>query len=41
MVGATREAVGRHLKRFEREGWIEVAYGRLVVLSRAGLASLL
>ena len=41
MVGATREAVGRHLKRFEREGWIELAYGRLVVLSREGLASLL
>ena len=41
MVGATREAVGRHLKRFEREGWIELAYGRLVVLSRDGLASLL
>ncbi len=41
MVGATREAVGRHLKRFEREGWIELAYGRLVVRSREGLASLL
>lgn len=41
MVGARREAVGRHLKRFEREGWIRLAYGRLVVLSRSGLASLL
>jgi CRP-like cAMP-binding protein len=41
MVGATREAVGRHLKRFEREGWIELAYGRVVVRSRDGLASLL
>ncbi len=41
MLGATREAVGRHLKRFEREGWIELSYGRLVVLSREGLASLL
>ena len=41
MVGATREAVGRHLKRFEREGWIELAYGRLVLVSRDGLASLL
>ncbi len=39
MVGATREAVGRHLKRFERAGWIELAYGRLVVRSREGLAS--
>ncbi len=41
MVGATREAVGRHLKRFEREGWIEIAYGRIVVRSPDGLASLL
>ena len=41
MVGATREAVGRHLKRWERQGWVELAYGRLVVLSRDGLASLL
>ena len=41
MVGARREAVGRHLKRFEREGWIRLSYGRLVLCSRAGLASLL
>ena len=41
MVGATREAVGRHLKRFEREGWIELAYGRMLLRSRTGLASLL
>ena len=41
MVGATREAVGRHLKRWEREGWIELAYGRLVVRNEAGLRSLL
>ena len=41
MVGATREAVGRHLKRFEREGWIEVAYGRIVVRDTDGLSSLL
>jgi CRP-like cAMP-binding protein len=41
MVGARREAVGRHLKRFEREGWIRLSYGRLVVCDRSGLASLL
>ena len=41
MVGATREAVGRHLKRWEREGWIRISYGRLEVLSRSGLESLL
>ena len=41
MVGATREAVGRHLKRFEREGWIEVAYGRVVLKDRSALTSVL
>ncbi len=41
MVGATREAVGRHLERWEREGWLELAYGRLVVSSRDALAALL
>lgn len=41
MVGATREAVGRHLKRFERQGWIEIAYGRIAVRSPEGLAGLL
>ena len=41
MVGATREAVGRHLKRFEREGWIGVAYGRIVLRDRDALASTL
>lgn len=39
MVGATREAVGRHLKRFERDGWIEIAYGRIVVRDRDALAA--
>ena len=41
MVGATREAVGRHLKRWEREGWIRLAYGRLEVLDERALAGLL
>ena len=41
MVGATREAVGRHLKRFEREGWVEVAYGRITLRDREGLSSML
>ncbi len=41
MVGARREAVGRHLKKWEREGWIRLAYGRLVLCSREGLASVL
>lgn len=41
MLGVTREAAGRHLKRFEREGWIEIAYGRVRIRSREGLESLL
>ncbi len=41
MVGATREAVGRHLKRWERKGWIRLAYGRIVVVDPSGLASIL
>ena len=41
MIGATREAVGRHLKRFERQGWISLAYGRVTIRDRDGLSSLL
>ncbi|MEM9177963.1 MAG: Crp/Fnr family transcriptional regulator [Myxococcota bacterium] len=41
MVGATREAVGRHLKRFEREGFLEIAYGRIVLRDPEGLSALL
>lgn len=37
MIGATREAVGRHLKAWEREGVIRLEYGRIVVLDRAAL----
>ena len=37
-----RQIGAGHLrKRFEREGWIRLAYGRLVLVSREGLASLL
>ena len=41
MVGATREATGRHLRRWEREGWIELAYGRLEVRDPQALRSLI
>lgn len=37
MLGATREAVGRHLKAWERSGWIRLEYGRIVVCERAAL----
>ena len=41
MLGATREAVGRHLKRFERDGLIALAYGRVVLRDPEGLRALL
>ncbi len=31
MVGATRQSVGRELKKLESEGYIEIRYGRLLV----------
>lgn len=31
MLNASREAVGRHLKAWEREGWLRLEYGRIVV----------
>lgn len=40
MIGATREAVGRHLKAWEREGVIRLEYGRIVVRERAMLDEL-
>ncbi|MGH0036350.1 MAG: Crp/Fnr family transcriptional regulator [Myxococcota bacterium] len=40
MLGATREAIGRHLKRWERDGHIALAYGRITLLDRAALAAL-
>ena len=41
MIGTTRETVGRHLKRWERLGWVKVAYGRLLIRSSEDLVSLI
>jgi CRP/FNR family transcriptional regulator, cyclic AMP receptor protein len=35
MVGATRQSVGRELKKLEREGSIEINYGKLSILDVA------
>jgi CRP-like cAMP-binding protein len=31
MVGATRQSVGRELKKLEQEGSIEIQYGKLII----------
>ncbi|MEM7409269.1 MAG: Crp/Fnr family transcriptional regulator [Myxococcota bacterium] len=41
MVGATREATGRHLRRWETDGWIRIAYGRIEILDRDALRGLI
>ncbi len=40
MLGATREAIGRHLKRWERDGAIALAYGRITVTNPEALERL-
>jgi CRP/FNR family cyclic AMP-dependent transcriptional regulator len=37
LVGATREAVGRHLVRWRKAGWIGIRYGRISILAPAAL----
>jgi CRP-like cAMP-binding protein len=37
MVGITREAVGRFLRAWEREGLVDLAYAQLVVRRREAL----
>lgn len=32
LVGATREAVGRHLSRWKKSGWLALRYGKIVLL---------
>ncbi|MDJ0785700.1 MAG: Crp/Fnr family transcriptional regulator [Myxococcota bacterium] len=41
LLGATREAVSKHLKRFEREGWIRLARGRVEITDAESLRRLL
>ena len=40
MLAASRERVGRHLKSWEREGWLRLEYGRVVVCDEAALRAL-
>lgn len=40
LVGATREAVGRTLRAWERQNWVNLAYARLVVRDREALTRL-
>jgi hypothetical protein len=37
LLGATREAVGRHLVRWRDAGWIALRYGRVTILAPAVL----
>lgn len=39
-VGSAREVVSRHLKDFQRRGWLELARGRVQVTARAELERL-
>jgi CRP-like cAMP-binding protein len=38
MLGTARQTVGRPLREWEREGWIALAYRRIVVLDAAALS---
>jgi CRP-like cAMP-binding protein len=40
LLGATRESVGKVLKSWERQGLVELAYGRVVIRDRDGLAAM-
>lgn len=37
LVGITRESAGRHLREWQRAGWIEPGYARLVIRDREAL----
>jgi CRP/FNR family transcriptional regulator, cyclic AMP receptor protein len=39
MLNATRQSVGKELKFFESQGWIEVQYGKIVVTDAPALRS--
>lgn len=36
-LGTAREVVSRHLKRFERERWVDLGRGRVTIVDRTGL----
>ena len=37
-IGTVREVVSRHLKRFEKQGWIQLSRGSLTILNREALS---
>jgi CRP/FNR family transcriptional regulator len=39
-LGTAREVVSRHLKEFQRRGWLELTRGQIVLADRSGLESL-
>lgn len=39
-LGTAREVVSRHLKEFQRRGWLELTRGQIALADRAGLESL-
>lgn len=39
-LGTAREVVSRHLKEFQRRGWLELNRGQIVLADRAGLEGL-
>lgn len=40
MVGSSREAVNKHLREFERAGWVGLGRGVITVLDQDGLRGL-
>lgn len=41
MAGTTRQRINKELKNWERQGWIHVEYGRVVIKNRAALVDLI
>ena len=39
-LGSVREVVSRHLKEFQRRGWIDLSRGRIALVERAAIARL-
>ena len=39
-LGSAREVVSRHLKEFQRRGWVDLSRGRIAVVKRDALAGL-
>ena len=39
-LGSVREVISRHLKEFQRRGWIDLSRGRIALVERAAIARL-